>query len=70
MGAPGIDKAIKNIQKWIEREEWRYQSRQIIADHLAPACDDFDIDLSDLPDEIGDELCGVAVSCALAACRT
>lgn len=65
MGAPGMDKALTSIEKWIEREEWRDRANQVIADHLGPACDDFDLDLGDLAEEIGPELCGMAVSCAL-----
>lgn len=65
MGAPGMEKALKSIQKWMGREEWRERTHQIVAGHLAPACDDFDIDLDDLAEVIGPESCGMAVSCAL-----
>ncbi len=65
MGAPGIDKVLPNILKWIHREEWRDRFAQCFEDHLASVCEDFDLEMDDLADEIGLELYDTVITCVI-----
>ena len=47
------DKAIAAIMKWAQREEWRDRLNAIIADHLEPAFEQFDLEPDELPDLLG-----------------
>lgn len=63
--AHGSEKANANILKWIGREEWSEPFGWILADHLGPPCEEFDIDVEDLPEEIGPDLFDMALACVL-----
>jgi hypothetical protein len=47
------DKAIAAIMKWAQREEWRDRLDAIVADHLEPAFEQFDLEPDELPDLLG-----------------
>ena len=47
------DKAIAAIMKWAQREEWRDRLDAIVADHLEPAFEQFDLGPDELPDLLG-----------------
>ena len=47
------DKAIAAVMKWAQREEWRDRLDAIIADHLEPAFEQFDLEPDELPDLLG-----------------
>jgi hypothetical protein len=65
MGAPGIDKLFPNILKWIHRDEWRDRFAQVFEDHLGSVCDDFDLEVDDLADEIGLDLYDTVITCVI-----
>ncbi|MDX1440631.1 MAG: hypothetical protein R3284_12085 [Rubricoccaceae bacterium] len=65
MGAPGIDKLLPNILKWTQREEWRDRLAQVFEDHLGSVCDDFDLDMDSLADEIGLDLYDRVFTCII-----
>jgi len=65
MGAPGIDKLFPNILKWIQREEWRDRFAQVLDDHLGSVCDDLDLKLANLADEIGLDLYDRVITCVI-----
>ena len=49
MRASAHDKAIAAVMKWAQREEWRDRLDAIIADHLEPAFEEFDLEPDELP---------------------
>lgn len=49
-----IDKAIRNLLKWIDRPEWLDAKMSVFDDHLVPVCEQLDI----TPDELIQELAG------------
>ena len=65
MGAPGMDKAFKSITKWMRRDEWSDPFVELIADHIGPACEDFDIEPEDLERELGSDYFATALACAI-----
>ena len=54
MRIPGADKAIKNLLKWSEKEEWRIFRKQVFADNFDMICDRFDISEEKIADLLGD----------------
>ena len=56
--ASPTDKAIGNLLKWSSREEWADEREEILGEHLGPACEDFDLELGELREEIGPEAYG------------
>lgn len=65
MSAPGMEKAFKCVMKWKERPEWSGRFVQVFDDHIGPVCDDFDISVDDLIEEIGGNLVAAAFACAM-----
>lgn len=47
-----IDKAIRNIMKWLERPEWVEQQATVFEAHLAPVSVHLDMDLAELAGEV------------------
>src|SRR5687768_13780463 len=64
MGASAHDKAIAAVMKWAQREEWRDRLDTIIADHLEPALEAFDLDPDELPELLGPNAYAQLVGCA------
>ena len=55
MGAPGNDKAISAIMKWVNRESWRADFDHLADQHLAPVCEEWDLEPDDLATELGED---------------
>ncbi|QQP93264.1 hypothetical protein IGS68_29555 (plasmid) [Skermanella sp. TT6] len=64
MQASAQDKAIAAVMKWAQREEWRGRLGTVIADHLGPACEAFDLDPAELPDLLGPAAYAQLIGCA------
>jgi hypothetical protein len=64
MRASAHDKAIAAVMKWAQRDEWRDRLDTIIADHLEPAFDEFDLDPDELPDLLGPNAYAQLIGCA------
>src|SRR3954469_401443 len=64
MGASAPGKAIAAVMKWAQREEWRDRLDAIIADHLEPAFDEFDLAPDELPDLLGPGGYAQLIGCA------
>ena len=64
MQASAHDKAIAAVMKWAQREEWRDRLDTLIADHLEPACEAFDLDPDELPDLLGPGAYAQLIGCA------
>ena len=58
------DKAIQNILKWADREEWAADRNEVIEAHFAPACKNFDLSIEELEEEIGPEIFGTLLGFA------
>jgi len=54
MRIPGADKALKNLLKWSEKEEWSIFREQVFADNFDMICDRFDISVEEIADLLGD----------------
>ncbi len=65
MAAPGAEKAITGIQKWIQREEWQGPLHETIKAHLSPVCDEHKVDMEDLGEKIGAHYAMLAVATAI-----
>ena len=50
--------------KWAQREEWRDRLDAIIADHLEPAFEEFDLEPDELPDLLGQGAYAQLIGCA------
>jgi hypothetical protein len=64
MRASAHDKAIAAVMKWAQREEWRNRLDAIIADHLEPAFEQFDLEPDELPDLLGQGGYALLIGCA------
>src|SRR3954453_11644032 len=58
------DKAIAAVMKWAQREEWRDRLDAIIADHLEPGFEEFDLEPDELPDLLGQGGYAQLIGCA------
>ncbi|MBI3091314.1 MAG: hypothetical protein HYY96_11660 [Candidatus Tectomicrobia bacterium] len=50
-----INKAIINIMRWANREEWRAEKELVFEEHVAPVCADFEITPDELARKLGEQ---------------
>ena len=65
INVPGADKAYENVLKWLAREEWQELCAKTIDEHVGAACDEFDLDPDSLEEELGPDVYGVVMGCAI-----
>lgn len=64
MRIAGANKAVGNVLAWATRGDWAEDWGDVLADHIAPACDDLDIELEALEPAIGADAFASVVGCA------
>jgi hypothetical protein len=65
VATPGFHKAIKLLSNWMQRDEWRAEFLSVLEDHIDPACEEFNVAMEYLEDEIGWEFAEMATACAV-----
>src|SRR4051794_18674968 len=64
MSASGSGRAIAAVMQWAAREEWRGWLEDVIAAHLAPACEAAGVTPDELPDLLGADAHAQLIGCA------
>lgn len=65
MRIAGADKAVDNVIEWALRDDdWARQWAYVLAEHLAPACDEFGIEPEELEPTLGSDAFGNVFACA------
>ncbi len=64
MRIPGADKAIDNLMRWSEKEDWNYFREQVFAEHFDMICDRFDTTKEEIAELLGESF-GMLFGCAL-----
>ena len=65
MRIAGADKAVGNVIEWALRDDdWAEEWAYVLADHLAPACDDLGIEPEALEFALGSDGFGIVFACA------
>ena len=64
MSASGSGRAIAAVMQWAAREEWRGWLEDVIAAHLAPACEAAGVTPDELPDLLGEDAHAQLIGCA------
>ena len=65
MRIAGADKAIGNVVAWASRDEWADDWTHVLADHLAPVCDDLGIEFDALETTLGSDGYAIVFACAV-----
>ena len=64
MRIPGADKAIDNLMRWSEKEDWTYYREQVFAEHFDMICDRFGTTEEEIAKLLGDSF-GMVFGCVL-----
>jgi hypothetical protein len=64
MRIAGADKAVGNVMDWASRDDWVEEWSHVLADHLAPVCDDLGIEPEALESALGADGFGIVFACA------
>jgi hypothetical protein len=64
MSASGSGRAVAAVMQWAAREEWRGWLEDVIAAHLAPACNAAGVAPDELPDLLGEDAHAQLIGCA------
>src|SRR3712207_6266911 len=63
MGSSAADKALAALMTWAQRGEWRDRFETLVADHLGPVCEAFDIAPDELPEILGEQAFAQLLGC-------
>jgi hypothetical protein len=65
MRIAGADKAVGNVMGWALRDHWVDEWSHVLADHVAPVCDDLGIDPEALESTLGADGFAIVFACAV-----